>query len=85
MTGTRNAPITNEMIEVDPDMGLYKEDLIRLLNQYRENISLPGEAPGRTNGMRHVIRLSTEKPLYTPQYRVPVIHQSHLMMSLMIC
>ena len=28
--------------------------------------------------MRHVIRLSTEKPLYTPQYRVPVVHQKPL-------
>ena len=66
------------MVEVDKDMESYKEDLIRLLNQYRENISLPGEAPGRTNVMRHVIRLSTEKPLYTPQYRVPMIHQKSL-------
>ena len=75
---TRNTHITSEMIEVDADVGSYKEDLIKLLNQYRENISLPGEAPGRTNVMRHVIRLSTEKPLYTPQYRVPVIHQKPL-------
>ena len=35
MTGTRDTPITSEMIEVDADMGSYKEDLIRLLNQYR--------------------------------------------------
>ena len=75
---TRNVPITGEMIEVDKDMESYRGDLLRLLNQYRENISLPGEAPGRTNVMRHVIRLSTEKPLYTPQYRVPMVHQKPL-------
>ena len=78
MNGTRDTHIASEMIVVDADMGSYKEDLIRLLNQYRENISLPGEAPGRTNVMRHVIRLSTEKPLYTPQYRVQGIHQKPL-------
>ena len=74
-TSARNAPITDEIIEVDAEMGLYKKDLVRLLNRYRKNISLPGEALRRTNVMRHVIRLSTEKPLYTPQYRVPGIHQ----------
>ena len=59
VNGTRDTHITSEMVEVDADMGSYKEDLIRLLNQYREKISLPGEAPGRTNVMRHIIRLST--------------------------
>ena len=74
----RSTPLTGEMLEVDDFFSDYKNELVVLLNKYRNNISLPGEAPGRTKVLKHTIKLDTEQPLYTPQYRVPVIHQAPL-------
>ena len=44
----RSTPLTGEMLEVDDFFSDYKNELVVLLNKYRNNISLPGEAPGRS-------------------------------------
>ena len=75
----RITPLTEDMLEVDDFFSDYKKELLVLLNKFRNNISLPGETPGRTKVLKHTIKLDTEQPLYTPQYRVPVIHHLHLM------
>ena len=74
----RSSPIMEDMLEVDEFSSDYKSDLLALLNKFRANVSLPGEAPGRTKVLKHTIKLDTEQPLYTPQYRVPVIYQRPL-------
>ena len=74
----RITPLTQDMLEVDDFFSDYKKELLVLLNKFRNNISLPGETPGRTKVLKHTIKLDTEQPLYTPQYRVPVIHQAPL-------
>ena len=74
----RSTPITDDMLEVDDFFSDYKKELLVLLNKFRNNISLPGETPGRTKVLKHTIKLDTEQPLYTPQYRMPVIHQAPL-------
>ena len=74
----RNKPIERDDIEVDEVFEAHKDDLVSLLNRYRNNVSLPGEPPGRTKLIKHKICLDTPKPLYTPQYRVAACHQNAL-------
>ena len=70
--------IDPEMIQVDEQFLNYKDELVTLLNKYRNNVSIPGEPPGRTKLIKHKIILDTKRPLYTPQYRVPNVHQKAL-------
>ena len=70
--------IDPEMIQVDEHFMNYKDELVTLLNKYRNNVSIPGEPPGRTKLIKHKIILDTKRPLYTPQYRVPNVHQKAL-------
>ena len=70
--------IDPEMIQIDAKFLDYKDELVTLLNKYRNNVSIPGEPPGRTKIIKHKIILDTKIPLYTPQYRVPNVHQKAL-------
>ena len=70
--------IDPEMIQIDEKFPDYKDELVTLLNIYRNNVSIPGESPGRTKIIKHKIILDTKRPLYTPQYRVPNVHQKAL-------
>ena len=74
----RTKPIERDDIEVDEIFEAHKDDLVSLLNRYRNNVSLPGEPPGRTKLIKHKICLDTPKSLYTPQYRVAACHQNAL-------
>ena len=50
-----------------------KQDLLALLNSFRQCVSLPGEPLGHTSIIQHSIHLIPDsKPTYVPAYRVPV-------------
>ena len=70
--------IDPEMIQIDEQFLNYNDELVTLLNKYRNNVSIPREPPGRTKIIKHKIILDTKRPLYTPQYRVPNVHQKAL-------
>ena len=72
------APLTADMVEVDTEFESVKPQLMELLSEYRDVLSLSGEPPGRCKFCRHEIILDTDKPLYTPQYRVPHKFQDQL-------
>ena len=56
----------------DLDFPQTEQDLLVLLNSYRNAVSLPDEALGHTSVIQHAIHLTPEsKPTYTLSYRVP--------------
>ena len=72
------APVAADMVEVDTEFESAKPQLMDLLSEFRDVLSLSGEPPGRSKFCRHEIILDTDKPLYTPQYRAPHKFQDQL-------
>ena len=61
----------------DVDFPEEQHELLALLNHFRQCVSLPGEALGHTDVIRHAIHLIPDAtPAYVPAYRVPVSRRS---------
>ena len=71
-------------VQADGDYGVIRDhlkatdrpelepQLLKLLGQYRETISCPGDALGKTNVLKHTIKLKPgTQPIYIPAYRLP--------------
>lgn len=70
--------ITAEDICTD-EHGKLKHDLVKLLNQHRKAIALPGEPLGRTNLHVHDIKLTDPNAvIYQRQYRISYKYQEEL-------
>ncbi len=52
-----------------PDL---EQELINLLLKHNEAVALPGDALGKTNLLKHQIKLKPgTQPIYIPSYRLP--------------